>query len=70
VNCVHDEIISECDEASAPAVQNAIEQIMMECSRQILNGTTIEVEADIADTWADKGRKASLVLPSPLVPAR
>jgi hypothetical protein len=62
VNCVHDEIIVECDEALAPAVKNEIEQIMMECSGEILNGITIEVEADIANTWADKGGKPSLML--------
>src|SRR5262249_31428301 len=62
VNCVHDEIIVECDKALAPAVKNEIEQIMMECSGLILNGITIEVEADIADTWADKGGKPSLML--------
>jgi DNA polymerase I len=62
VNCVHDEIIVECDEALAPVVKNEIERIMMECSGLILNGITIEVEADIADTWADKGGKPSLML--------
>jgi hypothetical protein len=62
VNCVHDEIIVECDEALAPTVKNEIERIMMECSGLILNGITIEVEADIADTWADKGGKPSLML--------
>ena len=35
---------------------------MMECSGEILNGIAIEVEADIADTWADKGGKPSLML--------
>jgi DNA polymerase I len=62
VNCVHDEIIVECDEVLAPTVKEEIERIMMECSGEILNGITIEVEADIADTWADKGGKPSLML--------
>jgi hypothetical protein len=62
VNCVHDEIIVECDEALAPTVKKEVEQIMMECSAEILNGITIKVEADIADTWADKGGKPSLML--------
>jgi DNA polymerase-1 len=70
VNCVHDEIIVECDEALAPTVKEEIERIMMECSGEILDGTTIEVEADIADTWADKGGKPSLMLASlPPAPA-
>jgi DNA polymerase-1 len=62
VNCVHDEIIVECDETLAPTVKKEVERIMMECSELILNGITIEVEADIADTWADKGGKPSLML--------
>jgi hypothetical protein len=71
VNCVHDEIIVECDEALAPVVKNEIERIMMECSGVILDGVIIEVEADIADTWADKGGKPSLVLASlTLAPAK
>jgi hypothetical protein len=63
VNCVHDEIIVECDEALAPAVKNEIEQIMMECSGLILNGITIEVEADIADTGRIKGENRRLYSP-------
>src|SRR6202035_5277469 len=35
---------------------------MMECSGDILNGNITEVEADIVDTWADKGGKPSLLL--------
>ena len=50
MNCVHDEIIVECDEELAPTVKDEIERIMMECSGEILNGMTIEVEADIADS--------------------
>ena len=62
VNCVHDEIIVECDEALAPTVKDEIERIMMECFGDILNGNITEVEADIVDTWADKGGKPSLML--------
>jgi len=71
VNCVHDEIIVECDEALAPAVKKEIEQIMTECSGLILNDIIIEVEADVADTWADKGGKPSLMLAAlPPAPAK
>jgi DNA polymerase I len=62
VNCVHDEIIVECDEALAATVKDEIERIMMECSGDILDGNVSDVEADIVDTWADKGGKPSLML--------
>ena len=51
-----------CKQLLAATVKDEIERIMMECSGDILDGNVSDVEADIVDTWADKGGKPSLML--------
>jgi DNA polymerase len=47
VMSVHDELVFECDEADAPAVRDAVTEIMVE-PRRWSQGLPVEVEAKIS----------------------
>ena len=57
VNCVHDELIVECAEPEAAYVRDEVSRIMQQRFADVFKGTHVNVEANIADNWAEKGAK-------------
>lgn len=55
VNIVHDEIIIECDRADAEDCKRILSESMLEAAYTYLTDVYVEAEAEIAESWADKG---------------
>lgn len=54
VSTVHDELVVECQEADAESVRALTSDTMVEAMSDLFPQVPIEVEATIADTWAEK----------------
>lgn len=55
VNIVHDEIIVECNRKDAKEVQKILSESMLEAAYKYLPDIFVEAEANISESWAEKG---------------
>jgi DNA polymerase-1 len=51
VNCVHDEIVVEADEAQAAECAKVLEHEMIQAAREFIRSVPVTVDAIISDAW-------------------
>jgi DNA polymerase-1 len=51
INCVHDEIVVEVDEANAQACAAVVEREMIEAAREFIRSVPVSVEIAVGDAW-------------------
>lgn len=54
IGCVHDEIILEVPEDRAEEVKKLLESAMLQAGKEFLPDVPVELETEIADSWAEK----------------
>lgn len=54
IGTVHDEILLECPEATAKVAAQILQDCMVRAGETYLKLVPVEVEACLADSWADK----------------
>lgn len=54
VNCIHDEIIVECDDFEAQEVSEVLERNMVSAGEVFLKKVKVVADAAVCDSWADK----------------
>lgn len=51
VHCIHDEIVVECDEASAEKIARLVTSTMIKAGKEFLPRVPVEVDAKVTDAW-------------------
>jgi DNA polymerase I-like protein with 3'-5' exonuclease and polymerase domains len=54
INCIHDEIVVECDASLADQIAGLLAEKMVEAAKEFLPAVPVTVETAIADAWVKK----------------